>query len=153
MEELNKENEVNESIEVAKLFLSVLGLFKRSVIKTFEATGITAPQAMVMGVLSNEKKMNITELSSRISLSSSTVSGIVDRLEKQGMVERVRSLDDRRVVYVKICPKFNDVHGNIQKLIQQNTENMMKKGTPQEINKIVEGLTTLKRLLGSSQND
>lgn len=151
MEKLNKESQLNESVEVAKLFINVLGLFKHSIIKTFEDTGITAPQAMVMGVLGNGEKINISDLSSKINLSSSTVSGIVDRLEKQGMVVRERSHIDRRVVYVKICSKFNEIHGNINKLIQENTENMMNKGTPQEIDKIVEGLTTLKRLLETHQ--
>ena len=151
MEKLNKESQLNESVEVAKLFINVLGLFKHSIIKTFEDTGITAPQAMVMGVLGNGEKINISDLSSKINLSSSTVSGIVDRLEKQGMAVRERSHVDRRVVYVKICSKFNEIHGNINKLIQENTENMMNKGTPQEIDKIVEGLTTFKRLLETHQ--
>jgi len=153
MGKLNEKNDPDSNIEVARLFLQVMGLFKHSIIKTFEDTGITAPQAMVMGILSKEKRMKITELSSKISLSNSTVSGIVDRLEKQGMVTRERSNVDRRVVYVNICPKFNDIHGDLHRLIREKTENTMKRGTPEDMNKIVEGLTTLKRLLESKEND
>ncbi|MGH4139565.1 MarR family winged helix-turn-helix transcriptional regulator [Clostridium sp.] len=147
MEELNEENKLYDSIEVAKLFLSVMGLFKHNIIKSFEHTGITAPQAMVMGILSKEKKIKISGLSNKLGLSNSTVSGIVDRLEKQGIVERERSREDRRVVYVNICPKFNEVHGDAHKLIRENTANVIKKATPEEISKIVEGLSILKKLL------
>ncbi|MGV8982955.1 MarR family winged helix-turn-helix transcriptional regulator [Clostridium sp.] len=147
MQELNEENKSYDSIEVAKLFLSVMGLFKQNIIKSFEETGITAPQAMLMGILSKEKKMKISELSNKLGLSNSTVSGIVDRLEKQGIVERERSHEDRRVVYVNICTKFNEVHGDAHKLIRENTANVMKKATPEEINKIVEGLSILKKIL------
>ncbi len=147
MEELDKKNNENDNVEVARLFLQVMGLFKHSMIKIFEATGITAPQAMTMGILSKEKRIKMTDLSKKLSLSNSTVSGIVDRLEKQGMVERDRSKEDRRVVYVSICPKFNDIHGEYHKLIRENTENIIKKGTTEEIDKIVEGLTILKKFL------
>jgi MarR family transcriptional regulator, organic hydroperoxide resistance regulator len=147
MEGLDKNDNVIDNDEVSRLFLQVMGLFKHSIIKIFEDTGITAPQGMVMGILSKEKRMKITELSSKLCLSNSTVSGIVDRLESQGMVVRERSKEDRRVVYVSICPKFNEIHGNIHKLIQENTANIIKKGTPEEIIKIVEGLTILKGLL------
>ena len=147
MKESNEKDNLDEHIEVAKLLLSVMGLFKHNIIKSFEDTGITAPQAMVMGILSKEKKMKITELSNKLGLSNSTVSGIIDRLEKQGIVERERSCEDRRVVYVNICPKFNEIHGDAHKLIRENTANVMKKATPEEISKIVEGLSILKKLL------
>jgi DNA-binding MarR family transcriptional regulator len=147
LDEINKNNQLNDNVEVARLFLKVLGLFKHNIINIFEDTGITPLQAMTMGILSKGKKMKMTELSSKLSLSNSTVSGIVDRLEKQGMVERERSCEDRRVVYVIISPKFNEVHGDVHKLIQENAANIMKKGTPEEINGIVEGLNTLKRIL------
>lgn len=143
----------NDYVEVARLFLHVMGLFKHNIIKIFEDTNITPLQSMTMGMLHSEKRMKITDISSKLSLSNSTVSGIVDRLEKQGMVKRERSMEDRRVVYVNICPKFNEMHGDIHKLIQENTTNIIKNGTPEEINKIVEGLTILERLLGPSKND
>ena len=153
MEELNKEDKLNDNVEVARLFLNVVGLFKHKIFKIFEDTGITALQGMTMGVLNREKRMKMTELSTKLNLPNSTVSGIVDKLEKQGIVERERSIEDRRVVYVNISPKFNEMHGDIHKLIQENTANIMKKGTPEEISKIVEGLNTLKRLLGEQKNN
>ena len=97
-------DDINESTKVANLFQEVMILFKHSMSKAFEDSGITAPQGMVLGILNKEPRIKITELSSKLGLPNSTVSGLVDRLEKQGMVERERSEEDRRVVYVSIFP-------------------------------------------------
>lgn len=142
--------DINESIEITRLFQEVMGLFKHSMGKIFEDTGITAPQGMALRTLSKQKKMKITELSTKLSLSNSTVSGIIDRLEKQGLVERERSEEDRRVVYVSICPKFHEMHENFAKKFQQNFEKIMNKGDEEDINKIVDGLNTFKKLLSDN---
>ena len=138
---------INESAKVANLFQEVMILFKQSMSKVFEDSGITAPQGMVLRILSKETKIKITELSSKLSLPNSTVSGIVDRLEKQGMVERERSEKDRRIVYVKMSPNFKEMHQHFHKNLQLNIKDVMNKGTPEDLEIIFEGLSTLKKLL------
>ena len=141
----------NRSTQVATLFQEVMLLFRKSTMKVFDHSGITAPQGMVIRILSKEKTLKITELSSKLGLPNSTVSGIVDRLEKLGMIERIRSEKDRRVVHVSISPKFKDMHKNFHKQIEDKIEATMNRGTPEEMDKIVEGLETLKKLLSSRE--
>ncbi|MGH4122008.1 MAG: MarR family winged helix-turn-helix transcriptional regulator [Clostridium sp.] len=143
---------LNESIEVAKLFQEVMQLFRHNTSKILCETGISAPQGMVLGLLSKKKKMKITELSHELCLSNSTVSGIVDRLEKQEMVARERSESDKRVVYVSISPKFNDMHETFKKQFEKNIQNTMSRGSEEELHKIFEGLSTLKKLLSDQEN-
>jgi len=107
---------------------------------------------MVIGLLSKNKKMKITELSHHLSLSNSTVSGIIDRLEAQEMVVRERSTEDKRVVYVNISPKFEDMHKVFHKQIEKNIQNIMSQGSTEELHKIFEGLDVLKKLLSSQQD-
>jgi DNA-binding MarR family transcriptional regulator len=140
---------INESIEVARLFQDVMHLVKHSMKKLHGDSGISAPQGMVIGLLSKNKKMKITELSNHLALSNSTVSGIVDRLEAQEMVVRERSKEDKRVVYVSISPNFEDMHKAFHKQIEKNIQNIMSQGSPEELNKIFEGLDVLKKLLSS----
>ncbi|MBU3143704.1 MarR family winged helix-turn-helix transcriptional regulator [Clostridium sp. CF012] len=142
---------LNESMEVASLFQEVMQLFKHSMNKLLEETGMSAPQGMVLGLLSKKKKIKITELSNQLCLSNSTVSGIVDRLEKQEMVVRERSESDKRVVYVSISPNFKDMHEAFNKQFQKNIQNTMSKGSEEELHKIFEGLSTLKKLLSDQQ--
>jgi len=140
----------NESTKVANLFQEVMVLFKQSMSKVFEDSGITALQSMVLRIISMEKKVKITELSSKLSLPNSTLSGILDRLEKQEMVVRERSLEDRRVVYVSISPHFKDVHQEMHKNLKSNIEKVLKQGTQEDLNEIFKGLNTLKNLLSDT---
>ena len=139
--------EINRSIEVIRLSKEIMSLFRHNMAKLFEDRGITAPQGMLIGVLSKLGKMKISELSDKLSLSNSTVSGILDRLEKQGVVERERSKEDRRVVYVSLCAEFEEMHKDFRKKMDDNIKSMLNRGTPEEIEKIIEGFETLKRLL------
>ena len=142
---------VNESIEVARLFQEVMHLFKHNMKKLLGDSGMSAPQGMVIGLLSKNKKMKITELSSELCLSNSTVSGIIDRLEAQEMVVRERSKEDKRVVYVSISPNFEDMHKAFHKQMEKNVEKIISQGSPEELRKISEGLDTLKKLLSAQQ--
>lgn len=142
---------LNESIEVAKLFQEVMQLFKHSMTKLLSDTGMSAPQGMVLGLLSKKKKLKITELSNELCLSNSTVSGIIDRLEKQEMVVRERSEEDKRVVYVSISPNFKGMHKIFHKQFEKNLAHIMDQGNAEEIHKIFEGLDTLKKLLNDQE--
>jgi len=140
---------LNESTKIAKLLQEVMLLFKHNMSNVVENTGMTIPQMMVMGILCKEKTLKITELSGRLNLSNSTVSGIVDRMEKLGMVERVRSEQDRRVVYVNVPSNFAEMHQTFHKRFEENIARTMEEGTQEELTKIYEGLEVLKRLLRS----
>lgn len=121
--------------------------------KHFNDMNLTGPQGMMMGILSHDGEMKISDLSEKIGLSNSTVSGIIDRLEKQGLVERIRSLDDRRVVYVKVS---NDFQKNCKKnfsKIEKTFEVALNKATPEEIEIIIKGLDTLEQLMDNQSNN
>ena len=138
-----------DGLDVAKLIKEVMVLFKQNMSKTFGDIGITGPQGMVIGLLCKNGKMMISELSNNLTLSNSTVSGIIDRLEKQGIVIRERSEEDKRVVYVSLTSKFEEMHQQFHQRAEKNIENIMKNGTTEELSKIVEGLNTLKKLLSN----
>ncbi len=63
-------------------------------------SGLTVPQLLVMQSIQREGKISIGFIASDISLSQGTVTAIVDRLERQRLVRRERSDDDKRVVLV-----------------------------------------------------
>jgi|GEM_PF-979639 len=75
---------------------------KKHIHSYFKEFDFTPPQGMMVGMLMHHGKMKISDLSKKMGLSNSTVSSLVDRMEKGGHVERVRSNEDRRVVYVQM---------------------------------------------------
>src|SRR5262249_56345659 len=58
-------------------------------------TGLTGPQVAVMACLVTRGPMALTELSRTFSMSHSTASGIVDRLQQRGLLQRREDAADR----------------------------------------------------------
>ena len=67
-----------------------------------ERAGVTAPQLACLTVLSRNEAVPAGRLSDQISIDPSTMTGILDRLEKHGLVVRRHDADDRRVWNVRI---------------------------------------------------
>ena len=65
-------------------------------------TGLTTPQLVVLLALERGGEMNVSALADRVSLSLATVTAILDRLERQALVERHRSEQDRRRVFATL---------------------------------------------------
>lgn len=138
---------MDKSLELIKLMKEVMFLLRHHMSSIWEDSGITMPQGFLLGMLSRSGKMKVHDLSLKLSMTDSTVSGIIDRLEKNGMVERTRSLEDKRVVYVSISPKFEEMHRDFRKDMEENIGNVISKGTPEELEAIDYGLNIMKRLM------
>ncbi|MEZ0537731.1 MarR family winged helix-turn-helix transcriptional regulator [Caldicellulosiruptoraceae bacterium PP1] len=139
--------EVNNGYKILKMLKQIMSMIKQRVEYQYKDFDLTGPQGMLIGILTHYGEMKISDLSEKIGLSNSTVSGIIDRLEKQQLVERVRSTEDRRVVYVRVTSKFEKMFQQYFKDIEKRFEESINKATPEELDKIFEGLNTLKNVL------
>jgi len=63
--------------------------------------GLTGPQVTALKILEGFGALSLSELSARMSAKNSTITGIVDRMERDGLVSRERSTTDRRVVHIR----------------------------------------------------
>ena len=77
-----------------------------------EQYGLTGSQLLVLKMLEPKGKVSLSELSDRIRAKNSTVTGIIDRMERDGLVGRRRSEDDRRVVYLELTAKGRKLAGD-----------------------------------------
>ncbi|MCG3115459.1 MAG: MarR family transcriptional regulator [Candidatus Manganitrophus sp. SA1] len=96
---------VSKKTAIAKIVQSFRRIFKaihqysEEVLKEF---GVTGPQLWLLKTLREEGGTSVGELSEKMYLHISTVSGIIDRLEAKGYVVRKREAPDRRVVTVHL---------------------------------------------------
>ncbi len=67
--------------------------------------GLTGPQLTVIKLLESLGDLSLSSLSERIRAQNSTVTGIIDRMEREGLVRRERSTADRRVVFIRLSEK------------------------------------------------
>jgi DNA-binding MarR family transcriptional regulator len=66
--------------------------------------GITYPQYLVMLFLWEKRIATVTEIGSALGLDSGTLSPLLKRLEKTGMIRRARSQQDERQVEIHLAP-------------------------------------------------
>jgi len=66
------------------------------------STGLTGPQLWALKLMAEEPVMRVSGLAEKMYLRPPTVVGILDRLEKKGLVVRTHSTKDRRVVEVSL---------------------------------------------------
>lgn len=67
--------------------------------------GLTGPQLTVLKLLESFGDLSFSSLSERIRAQNSTVTGIIDRMEREGYVRRERSTTDRRVIFIRLTEK------------------------------------------------
>lgn len=76
--------------------------------------GLTGPQLTVIKLLETFENLSLSSLSERIRAQNSTVTGIIDRMEREGLVRRERSTSDRRVVHIRLSEKGQKLAKQIQ---------------------------------------
>ena len=94
--------------EVDQVFEAIVYLYTESRRLTKELARraqLTGPQLTVVKILESIGDLSLSELSDKIRAQNSTVTGIIDRMEREGLVQRVRSTEDRRVVHIRLTEK------------------------------------------------
>ena len=76
--------------------------------KLLAASGTDAfngPQGKILDALWQKDGLSAHEIGQRTGLASSTLTGMLDRMECAGLIKRVRSAEDRRVIRIYLGPK------------------------------------------------
>ena len=146
------EKDIAELAREVESRLRLIQRAMRSPLKAEIARGnLTAPQMAIMGILVRSEGLSLKELSKRAALAHSTVSGIVDRLEKRGMVAREPDPEDARFSRIVVTePVHAFVHNKLPDLAVQPLAEALRRATLAQRAKIAEGVRTLEQLLDSS---
>src|SRR5579885_2988198 len=86
--------------QVVKYLRDIRALLKRTEEAEISSLELTPPQIDVLRELAANNGLSLKELSARVGLGHSTVSGIVDRLEQRGLLNRQPDPDDKRVTRI-----------------------------------------------------
>jgi DNA-binding MarR family transcriptional regulator len=89
---------------VAKIHQVSGRIFSR-ILKKYGADEINPAQGRILFVLWSKDEIPISELARKTMLSKSTLTSMLDRLEKAGYIIRVQSKEDRRIILIKRTEK------------------------------------------------
>ncbi|MGY0693149.1 MarR family winged helix-turn-helix transcriptional regulator [Virgibacillus sp. FSP13] len=105
--------------DLEKRLRYIAGVIKQNGRKILANYPITSPQFIALQWLIDEGDLTIGELSKKNGLAFSTTTDLVDRMEKNKLVERKRDTNDRRVVRIHVLKKGKTI---IEEVIAKRQE-------------------------------
>jgi Transcriptional regulators len=72
--------------------------------------------------IGNEEMKSMSQIANYLGVSSGTPTVTIDRLVAKGYTDRIRDLEDRRQVFIKLSEKGKDVYNSVHELQQKVTE-------------------------------
>lgn len=88
-------------------------MFSKLSARDIERYGLTQPQFSVLEALGHLGPLTIGELGKKMLVTGGCMTVIIDNLERDGLVERVRSIEDRRVIKVGLTVKGDELFRRI----------------------------------------
>ena len=100
-----RENIINIEKHLRKVDY-IIRLKGREILNDFN---ITVPQFTALQILVNYGELTIGALSTKMALACSTITDLIDRMEKSNLVIRKKDQNDRRIVRIEVLPIGHEI--------------------------------------------
>ena len=114
--------QLNKANQAAARFLS----------EKLAPSGVTAVQGVALNFLFQGDEITSRQLGERTKLDSATLTGLLDRLEAGGLVERRPNPADRRAILICLTKKGKKVAGEVHKTIETANRELLSSFGVQE---------------------
>lgn len=98
-----------------------------------------------------ESSLSQVELSRRLVVNKTDMTGIIDRLEKAQMVERVAHPNDRRVNMIRVTEKGRELVKKIEPHYMEEIFKLMKGLSKQDMQRLIQGLEKVRENIRTSK--
>jgi DNA-binding MarR family transcriptional regulator len=110
---------------------------KNKLDKALKEVDITAAQfSVIMQIYSAECPITAAEISERLRSDRPTISGIINRLEKKGIVIKVYNPKDKRSSYLEICKESNNLVEKIKDISDKLTIDIFSIYSKEEVKQL-----------------
>jgi DNA-binding MarR family transcriptional regulator len=106
--------------------------------------GVSMTHMHVMWLLQHHGDLPMSRMAEFLDVSFSNATGIVDRMEERGLVERVRVPDDRRVVIVRASSQGGQMRDEIEALKQDRMRSILSRLTRKQLDRVLGALGDLR---------
>jgi DNA-binding MarR family transcriptional regulator len=143
MAEINEGKSFEHIAKIEKEMRYVSGLIKQKGREILTNYKITPPQFVALQWLFEEGDMTIGELSTKMYLAFSTTTDLIDRMEKNELLRRVKDDKDRRVVRIHLLEEGNRIIDEVITKRQNYLQDVLTNFSTSEIASLKENLTKL----------
>jgi DNA-binding MarR family transcriptional regulator len=128
-----------------------LGALSRKIYRHYNALfseyGITVTQSFILFDLLLHESSNVKDIASRVQLDSPAITGLVDRLAKESLVERKEDPSDRRGLLIALTTKGRKLAAKLAPIAEEFNKNMHGVITPEDIEAFDRSLDRLEKFL------
>ena len=126
----NNEDVIKDIIESIRRLVRAEYLDSQKMSKQY---GLTGPQSLVLRLLIKKGALSSADLSRQMYVTPSNITGIIDRLEKKGFVERIRKQGDRRVALITLTDSGQKLGQTIPDPIEKKFVNQLVDLEPEHL--------------------
>ncbi len=93
---------------------------------------LSQPQFFLLIALYEKDDVLITRLAEKVALDKSTLTGILDRLERDGLITRQAKPDDRRAIYVRLTERSLSMRNDLTHIYEATNQQFISRLTSHE---------------------
>ncbi|MBM7645756.1 DNA-binding MarR family transcriptional regulator [Scopulibacillus daqui] len=112
--------------QIMKSFKEVNRALYYMLLEESDELNLTVIQFQVLYFLDQSPNASLGQLSEELLVGNSTMSGIVERLVKAGLIERERSASDRRTLTMRLTPKGNKKKDEAYQLLKERLSGLLE---------------------------
>ena len=144
---------IKDLVEIEMRMLEVKNLFSGISIEMGKSSvgimgfAVNMSQLKAMTAFSEDSPLSMGELCKMANVKMPSMTEVVDRFEQEGILERIRDMEDRRVVKVKMTAKGKKMH---KKVLKKRADELTKRFgvlTTEERTSLVDSLKSVSELL------
>ncbi|NLS12690.1 MarR family transcriptional regulator [Vibrio sp. SM6] len=116
-------------------------------------SGLTGPQLILMRAINEMENVTIKELSNHTNMSQATATTILDRLERNQYIQRVRSVTDKRKVHAQLTEKGQAVLVDAPMPLQENFIKRFQQLEPWEQTLLISSVQRISSMMNAEEID
>lgn len=148
---MNDTQDISDDIMVAlRRIMHAVDTHSRSLIRTH---GLTSPQLLILKQLMAAGELTVGDLARRVNIGQATATEIIQRLQRRGLVEKVRSVNDKRRVFVKPTDKALESFQTAPPLLQERFAKRLEALEDWERNLLLSSLQRVASMMDAADLD
>lgn len=144
MSELNFEDRIAIVRRFNRFFTRQLGVLREGLLHT----PYSLTESRIIYEIANRDNAIAADLSKELGLDAGYLSRILDRLEQQGLIQKILSESDGRQRLLRLTPEGQKVFSLLDNRSREEISEMLNNLSEQDQNRLIQSMNTIEHLLG-----
>ncbi|BCU67005.1 MarR family transcriptional regulator [Sulfolobales archaeon HS-7] len=127
-----------EQVELWEAIVKLVRAVNRDFDKGLQKIGISFMEFKVLDIIKKEGSLPMVKVVSEMLITKPGLTSVVDKLERKGLVKRERSLQDRRIIMLRLTEEGEITWRTSVEIYKTMVSEILQKISPKEMNTLLE---------------